>query len=106
MRKIFVTGLVMLCFGSFLLAGDGQYSAKTIPANLLKDAHVVKRFEELRFELYDLDKAIVHRKFVLTILDENGDRFARVYEDYDKKFFGVPDITGRLYDANGVTKVP
>lgn len=93
---------VTMLSGIFSFAGEGPYTVKTIPANLLKNAHVVKRYEELRFELVDLDHAKYYHKYVLTILDENGDRFASAIESYDKKFFGVPDINGKLYDANGI----
>src|SRR6478735_1655816 len=102
MKKKLIIGFALMLSGVFSFAGDGQYSVKTIPANLLKNAHVVKRFEELRFELIDIDHAKYYRKYVLTILDENGDRFASAMEEYDKKFFAVPDINGKLYDANGI----
>jgi hypothetical protein len=63
---------------------------------LLKNAHVVKRYEELRFELYNLEKAVMYHKVVYTILDENGDDFAQTGSSYDKKFTDVPEISGRL----------
>ena len=101
MKKNIVAVLVMISSGLFSFAGDGPYAVKNIPEKLLKNAHVVKRYEELRFELYNLEKAVMYHKVVYTILDENGDDFAQTGSSYDKKFTDVPEISGRLYNANG-----
>ena len=100
MRK---TILFLLVFSLKILptiAGDGDYSAAKIPAALLKDADAVKRNEELRFELVDVGKARLYHKYVVTVLNENGDKYVQLIEDYDK-LHSIELIDGTLFDANG-----
>jgi len=102
MKRNVVISLVVMFSSLYSFGGDGQYAVKSIPENLTKNAHIIKRYEELRFELIDLDKAKKYHKYVITVLDEKGDDHAKVIESYDKNFWGIPEISGRLYDNNGV----
>src|SRR5690242_17886903 len=81
-------------------ANDGTYAVSKIPVALLKDAHVVKRMEEIRFEISSLTKAKLYRKFAVTVLDENGDDYAFFYAMYDK-FRSIESVSGVLFDGNG-----
>jgi hypothetical protein len=99
MRKYFFT-LILLLAVIDLFANDGQYAVSKISPALLKNAHVVKRMEEMRFEVVSLNKARLYEKFALTILDENGDDYAILFKRYDK-LRSIESIEGRLYDANG-----
>ncbi len=72
-----------------------------IPANLLKNANVVVRFEEERFTIKSLTKANLYDHYVYTILNEKGDRFAHAIGEYDNKLQSVDYIDGNLYDAAG-----
>ena len=98
MKRIF---LACLSFpGFFAFAGDGEYAVSNIPKELLKNANVVKRMEEIRFELNDISKATETHKYALTILNENGSKFAQFQEYYDK-LQSIESIEGTLYDASG-----
>jgi hypothetical protein len=77
-----------------------RYPVSAIPAAILKDAHVVKRLEEINFEMVDLTNAVYRRKVALTILDEAGQQYAAMVVGYDK-LRKVSDIEGALYDATG-----
>ncbi|GAB4091254.1 DUF3857 domain-containing protein [Flaviaesturariibacter terrae] len=99
MRK---TSLLLLCgllktLASF--AGD-PYAVSAIPAELLVNAHAVKRLEEERFELVSSHEAYLHRKFAITVLDEEGRRRA-VFAEYYDQFRKIQDVEGTLYDAQG-----
>jgi hypothetical protein len=83
-----------------LHAGDGNYAVSAIPAQLLKNANAVKRYEEKVFTIYKLDDATLYHKYVYTILNEKGDRFAQIVESYDK-LRKIDFIEASLYDASG-----
>ena len=71
MKLILLLSFTLSLF-SVLSHAQPKYPVSAIPASLLKEAHVVKRMEDIRFEIAGLDKAIYKRKFALTILDEAG----------------------------------
>jgi hypothetical protein len=93
----------LACFlvaGIFASASDIKYPVSAIPETLKKNANVVKRMEEIRFEIVNLGEAILHKKVAYTILNENGDRYAAMVVNYDKER-KVSSFDGTLYDANG-----
>src|SRR6478672_3884380 len=81
-------------------AGDILYPVATIAEPLLKNAHVVKRAEDITFEIVSTSKTVFHYKYALTILDEAGDDYAGFVEYYDK-LRKIESVEGRLYDASG-----
>jgi hypothetical protein len=81
-------------------AGDGEYSVDKIPAGLLEHAHVVIRKQQQHIEVKNLGKMVLSDKFAITVLDEQGDMFAYVHENYDK-FTDIDEMDGTLYDASG-----
>lgn len=98
-RKHFL--LIISFFGFFnCYAQDGNYAVNKIPAQLLVNSNVVKRFEELRFEVIDIGKARLYHKYVITILNEKGNGHANLHMEYDK-LHSIESIEGRLYDESG-----
>lgn len=100
--KVFIaaaSALLFLCISPGLRA-QTKYPVSAIPPQLLKDAHVVKRLEEIRFEIKSLNEAVFTHKKVLTILDEAGEDQAELVVGYDK-LHKVNSIEGALYDAAG-----
>ena len=87
----------MVCF--YASAAD-KYPVSAIPANLMKDAHVVKRAEEINFEVISTKSSKMDYKYVFTILNENGDKYAGFSESYNK-FKHIESIEGYLYDKDG-----
>ncbi len=85
---------------SMIFAGDKKYPVSEIPPELLKKANVVKRMEDIRYEFINTKEAIFSRKVVLTILNENGNRYASMVVGYDK-LRKVTSMEGALYDALG-----
>ncbi len=92
--------------GSFFLslsasAGEGEYAVSKIAPALLKNANAVLRLEEQRFEFINPGKAVYKNRYVITVLNENGDHWAEFWEYYDK-FQKIESIEGILYDAVGI----
>ncbi|HRO47806.1 DUF3857 and transglutaminase domain-containing protein [Agriterribacter sp.] len=98
-RKILVT-ITMLLSICYVFGADGDYAVSNIPEALLKDAHVVKRMEDIRFEVLDLGRSRLYHKYALTVLNENGDKYAVEVVGYDK-LREFKSMEGNLYDANG-----
>src|SRR5689334_16705002 len=94
---------IVLAFFTLALrvtAGNGEYAVSKIPASLLKNADAVLRLEELRFEVVSLKEAVEHYHYVITILNDNGDKWAD-FTDYYDKLREISSIQGYLYDAAG-----
>jgi hypothetical protein len=81
-------------------AGDIKYPVKSIPEALLRNAHVVKRMEEIEFRIISTGETVFKKKYAITILNENGDEHAGFSEFYDK-LHQITSIEGALYDAMG-----
>ncbi|QHS58669.1 DUF3857 domain-containing protein [Chitinophaga agri] len=82
-------------------AGDPVYPAMLIPDSLKKNAHVVKRLEEVTVKINDPGDVRVTTHYVITVLDPKGERYARMYEYYDK-LQDIRSIRGTLYDELGM----
>ncbi|HRG24826.1 MAG TPA: DUF3857 and transglutaminase domain-containing protein [Chitinophagaceae bacterium] len=94
--------IILSClFSSAVLAGDGEYAVFRIPKELLKNANAVIRLQEQYTELLKEDKLFTREHYVITILNEEGDRFSGMFEYYDK-FRDIKSVDGTLYDAMGM----
>ncbi len=98
MKKLIVLSFILVA--SLVSFTQVKYPVSAIPAALLKDANVVKRMEDLRFEVRNLHDAVFSRKVALTILNEAGQRYADFVIGYDK-LHKISNIEGALYDAAG-----
>src|SRR6478609_1186758 len=84
----------------FVDAKAQSYNASIIPDSLTKDANAVKREEEVRITIKNIDKAIIQHKYAFTVLNEAGAKYGVYSNDYDKQR-SLSDIDGNLYDAMG-----
>ena len=98
MKRI-VVAICCLFIAHALFAGD-DYNVALIPDSLKKNAAVVKRSEELVFELVSEGKGRLYQKYAITILEERGDMHSYFVAFYDK-FHDIRSIDGTLYDASG-----
>jgi transglutaminase-like putative cysteine protease len=98
MRRFFSVGVLLTCF--FAKASDIKYPVSSIPESLKKNANVVKRMEEIVFEIANLKEAVYRRKVAYTILNENGEKYAAMVVGYDK-LRKVTALDGALYDVKG-----
>ncbi len=97
MKKL---SLTIACLFSLTVFSQNNYAVSTIPEALKKDAHVVKRMEDIRFEVLSLDNTRFIRRYALTILDPEGQHHADFAVQYDKMHH-INSIEGTLYDAAG-----
>ncbi len=99
MKKLFSSMLV--CIAAALQATSQiAYDAASIPATLQENADVVKRFEEIKFEVKDVDRAIYRVHRVYTVLNEKAaSRFSFV--EHTTKFKRIEDFDIKCYDGNG-----
>lgn len=92
-----------VCFLFFLtpvLAGDPVFPASMIPDSLKSNAHIVKRMEEVIIKINDPRDVRVTTHYVLTVMDAEGERYAKAVGFYDK-LTDLRSIKGTLYDATG-----
>jgi hypothetical protein len=94
--------LFLLLFIIVFTNGTAQnnYAVSAIPPALLKNANVVKRTDDVRYEITEGNKARFYQKIAYTILNEKGDRWASHAEGYDK-LRSIESFEGSLYDATG-----
>jgi uncharacterized protein YdcH (DUF465 family) len=100
MKKQMVGIIVFLLFSVSSMAAEGEYAVSKIPISLLKNSNIVIRLESEIFELQSLDRLLMKHHYVITVLNEEGSKFARLVESYDK-FNEIKSIEGTLYDASG-----
>jgi Domain of Unknown Function with PDB structure (DUF3857) len=100
MNKTLISILLFSCISLHVKAGGGEYAVSFIPANLMVNAHAVKRMEQISFEIVNPGEAILKRKYALTILNENGDKYSSFVASYDK-LHEIRNIEGALFDASG-----
>src|SRR5688572_14464380 len=97
--KILLTCFFYLVSGVASASGyPDEYAVSNIPQSLLKNVNVVKRAEEIVFEITEGNRAKYRQKVVFTILNENGERWAYFGEGYDK-LRSIESFEGTLYDA-------
>src|SRR5689334_21675286 len=101
MRRSFILLIFLLILSPCLLAEQGEWAVSKIPAPLLANAHAVKRYGHIEYEVINYTRARYRQKNVITILDENGDRFAPLLIIYDR-LRSVKSIDGKLIDSNGI----
>lgn len=100
MKRLTYTFLLLLQT-LFVMAGDDpDYNVTGIPAELLKNADVVKRLESVKVKMEGLREVIVVHRYALTVMNEKGMRYTDVYEDYGQ-LRDVRSIKGALFDASG-----
>ena len=100
MTKLFYFIVLIFVFCPQLFGGQGEYAVSNIPSSLLKGSEVVKRSEELRFEITEKNSARYIHKVAYTILNEAGERWAYFSEWYDK-LRSIESFDGTLFDGSG-----
>jgi len=100
MYRQMIIGL-FFCFTSLLSnGGDGEFAVSRIPPAMLKNANAVVRVYDMSFEIISRNKAIQKTRYVITILNENGERWSS-FSEYYTKFRKIESVEGVLYDASG-----
>jgi Domain of Unknown Function with PDB structure (DUF3857)/Transglutaminase-like superfamily len=96
MNKIMLFFLLCICNNVFAQ----NYNVALINDSLKKNADAVTRMDEYIIIIKSPSRAIVKHKYAITILNEEGARFAQ-YDNYYDKLISLHKIDGSLYDVNG-----
>jgi hypothetical protein len=99
MKKM-LTGICCFLAVTVFAGEDPNYSILNIPAELMKNANVVKRMETFRYEITEKNKATIKHKVAYTILNEAGDQWGGFSEWYDK-LRSIESFDGTLYNGMG-----
>jgi hypothetical protein len=91
---------VLFVILSFTTYAQQKYDISSISPEMIKEANVVKRLEEVNFEIKKLDETILKHKYAITILNEKGENQAILSMSYDK-LHTIKSIEGTLFDAKG-----
>lgn len=101
MKEKLIFVFVLICCISLFSTGkeknQTQYAVEDIAPALKKDAYAIYRNYTHEFELIDYGKAIEKVHLVITVFEENGDHFSKLFLPYDKTQ-KVKSITGRSYN--------
>lgn len=92
--------IVVVLTASTVFAQDKNYGAWSISPAMRKNAHAVKRMEEISFHIINTGETVLKKKWAITVLDDKGDAYAEL-EEYYHKLTSIKSIDGILYDANG-----
>ena len=98
--KYIYTALVLLLISSTSLVAQQKWTAVSIPAELKENAHAVIRTNETVFTVKNIGESTAKVHTVITILDEQGLKYAIAYIGYDK-LHKVIELDGTLFDAYG-----
>lgn len=77
------------------------YSIKNIPDSMKADACMVVRDKQTKLTIKNAGTAVLEERYVFTVLNPGGDKYAVFQEHYDK-LRKLSDISGRLYNADGL----
>ena len=91
---------LFICFQSEGIA-QAQFSAALIPAELKDGVDVVMRENTMKWKILAPDRATIDVRYVVTILNSNGDDYAEIILGYDK-LQKITDLKINVYDALGL----
>lgn len=92
--------IIAACIACSLPAQITSYDLSSVPEAVKKDADVIKRFEDIFFEVTDIDRASLKMHQIYTILNEDGKYVLNFYQ-YTSKFTVLGDVDIKVYDVFG-----
>lgn len=101
MNRVTILLFTFLLSASNLFGDERQgWAVSLIPSELEKKANAVVRLHETTLKVFDNGNAEETSRVVITILNENGQRFKHFVEHYNK-YSSISGIKGTIYDKNG-----
>lgn len=76
------------------------YDLNNVPESIKKGADVIKRLEDITFEVTDINRASKKVHSILTVKDEKGRRELN-FREYTSKTVALDEATISVYDATG-----
>ncbi|WP_299012699.1 DUF3857 domain-containing protein [uncultured Polaribacter sp.] len=101
MRKLIYSLLITSVFFVFQMQSQAiDYSVFTIPKDLKENANAVVRDNSIEIIIEDLDKMIVRKRKVVTVLNKIGNVDAKIGESYDNDT-KITELTAYIYNGFG-----
>jgi transglutaminase-like putative cysteine protease len=100
MRKKVLSFFLLLSIAAFCYAADNGYAVSGISAAMKINANAVIRLEEVTFTIKSLKETVRTHHYVITVLNQKGDRWAEFSEYYDD-LRSIESVEGILYDPSG-----
>ncbi len=79
-----------------------KYNVNFIADSLKEHADAVIRYQQTDIKINNKNSADYYFKEVITILTENGEKFAYAKAYYDNKLTDFVSLSGKVYDNNGI----
>ncbi len=92
--------ITFLCIIGSLQAQISPFALLPIPDTVKKDADIVKRLEEINFEVTDIDRSSLSVHQVITVMNEKG-KNALHFAEFTDKFRILDDAEVKVFDASG-----
>lgn len=93
--------LFLLLFSAItIFAQETDYSVLTIPVALKENANAIVRNNSVLITIEDVNKMIVSKTEVVTVLNKLGNSDARIVESYDNDT-KITKLSAVIYDAFG-----
>lgn len=90
----------LLLFFGIHFSFSQNYSYSAIPEELLKNADAVVRLDQMSVVIKARDLMVVSSKRVVTVLNENGDRYIHGFAFYDKSD-KISALEAKIYNKQG-----
>lgn len=101
MNKLYFS-VIILCF-LFLQSISSQkieYSVSLIPDSLITNANTIIRKSSIEITIEAIDKQVIRRKRIVTILNKQGDKNADLYQHYNNDT-RINNLSVKIYDGLG-----
>jgi hypothetical protein len=99
MKKLLLSLLPVLLW-CVTTAQPPSYSAALIPEAIKKNASVIKRYENIYFEITDIDRATLKVQQAYTVMNEDG-AGSLIFRNHSDKFNFLVDAEIKVFDAAG-----
>lgn len=99
MKQLLLLGCCVITIATFA-GGDNKYPVSEIPDSLKQGVDVVLREDHMTYTIHSRDRATWYVHQVVTILNENGKRYASEVIGYDK-LSKITQFKAISYDATG-----
>jgi hypothetical protein len=99
-RSIYCTVLTVVFSLNFTFCQKNEYSAFLIPSSLKENANAVVRDNSIEITIGGVDRMLVKKREVVTVLNKLGKVDARIVEGYDNDT-KITNLSAIIYDAFG-----
>src|SRR2546429_2524571 len=98
MKKILCAIGFLFSFSAF--SQPASLDVAGIPDTLKKNASIIKRFEDIVFEVSDIDRATLDVHQIYTIMNEQG-KGELLFNQYSSKWLSLDEAEIRVFEAGG-----